>query len=206
MSSPISHSDEREPADLPDSITEDVELILGELLQAGRIQDGQLIVIGTSTSEVVGKKIGTAGAAKAAELIFAGVERARTRVRFFPVFQCCEHLNRALVVEKEALTLYPGLEAVGVVPVPGAGGSMASFAYRKFKEPVVVETIQAHAGIDIGETLIGMHLRRVAVPLRPSIRTIGQARVVMATTRPKLIGGPRAVYTLEQPNDSSACK
>ncbi|MFD0871869.1 Uncharacterized protein conserved in bacteria [Chlamydia abortus] len=186
-------------------ITEDVNLILRELLEAGHIQDGQLVVVGTSTSEVMGRRIGSAGAMGVAERIFEGVMKAREKVRFYPVFQCCEHLNRALVLEKEALASYPSLEPVSVIPVPKAGGSMAAYAYNHLNEPVVVETVQAHAGIDIGDTLIGMHLRKVAVPVRPSIRSVGQAHVVMAYTRPKLIGGARAVYTKQEPSNEGAC-
>jgi uncharacterized protein (TIGR01440 family) len=111
------------------------------------------------------------------------------------VWQCCEHLNRALVTER-VVAEAQGWSEVSAIPVPKAGGSMASFAYRQLKEPCLVESVQVHAGIDIGETMIGMHLRPVAVPLRPSIRSIGQARVNMAMTRPRLIGGARAVYTL----------
>jgi uncharacterized protein (TIGR01440 family) len=107
-------------------------------------------------------------------------------------------LNRALVVERQLLGRYPELGEVSVIPVRKAGGSMAAYAFRHLQDACVVESIQAHAGIDIGDTLIGMHLRRVAVPVRPTVRTIGQAHVTMAVTRPKLIGGARAVYTAEQ--------
>lgn len=179
-------------------ITEEVSTVVRELIEAGRIEDGQWIVIGTSTSEVMGQQIGSAGAIEVAERIFEGIRRARETVRFYPAFQCCEHLNRALVVEKVALAKYPALEPVSVIPVPKAGGSMAAYAFDHFSEPVVVEAIQAHAGIDIGDTLIGMHLRQVAVPVRPSIRSIGEAHVTMAYTRPKLIGGARAVYAGKQ--------
>lgn len=175
----------------------DVERVLEELVQAGRIQPGQIIVIGTSTSEVQGQHIGTAGAEEVARGIYEGVRRVRERVGFYPAFQCCEHLNRALVVEEELFTRYPLLEQVAVVPVRRAGGAMAAYAYRTLPQAVVVESIQAHAGIDIGGTLIGMHLKPVAVPMRPSIRQIGQASVQAAYTRPKLIGGSRAVYVLE---------
>jgi uncharacterized protein (TIGR01440 family) len=111
-------------------------------------------------------------------------------------------LNRALVVERELLGSYPLLEEVSVVPVRKAGGSMAAYAYRHMKDACVVETISAHAGLDIGDTLIGMHLRRVAVPARPSIRSIGHAHVNMAFTRPKLIGGERAVYSSEKAGET----
>nr|WP_042122916.1 TIGR01440 family protein [Paenibacillus senegalensis] len=184
---------------------DDVKLVLEELIRTAGISAGKLIVIGTSTSEVIGERIGTAGAAEAAERIFQGVEAARKLCRFFPAFQCCEHLNRALVLEREALSLYPDLEEVSVVPVPRAGGSMAAWAYLHLKDPVVVETIQAHAGLDIGETMIGMHLRKVAVPLRPSLRWIGHARVSMAYSRPKLIGGARAQYSKQEVVNNGNC-
>ena len=112
-------------------------------------------------------------------------------------FQCCEHLNRALVMERQQAEAY-GYEEVCVVPWPKAGGSCASAAYRMMKDPVVVERIQADAGLDIGNTMIGMHMKAVAVPVRLSVKTIGQAPLVCARTRPRLIGGPRAHYALDQ--------
>jgi len=181
-----------------DDISRDVATVVRELVQAGGIQRGQIVVIGTSTSEILGRHIGTYGNVDAARHIFDAVEQVRQEIGFYPAYQCCEHLNRALVVQRELLERYPMLETVSVVPVPKAGGSMAAYAYRRWNDACVVESIQAHAGIDIGETLIGMHLRRVAVPFRPSVRTIGHARVTAAFTRPKLIGGERAVYVLEQ--------
>ncbi|MGO4547556.1 TIGR01440 family protein [Paenibacillus sp. 2TAB23] len=180
-------------------IAQQVETIVRELAAAGNLGMSQLLVIGVSTSEVLGERIGTAGTVETAAQIFAGVEAARAELGFIPVYQCCEHLNRALVIDRAAADRY-GLEIVGAVPVPKAGGSMAAYAYRSLQEPCLVETVQAHAGIDIGDTFIGMHLKRVAVPVRPSIRSIGEAHVTMAVTRPKLIGGSRAVY--EQPADA----
>jgi uncharacterized protein (TIGR01440 family) len=179
-----------------------VETILTELVQAGNIEPGQIIVFGTSTSEVMGSHIGTAGSMQVAGQIYLGIERVRERVGFYPAFQCCEHLNRALLVEQDLLLRNPALEQVSAIPVPKAGGSMAAYVYTQLRQPVLVETIQAQAGLDIGGTLIGMHLRRVAVPFRPSIRVIGHAPVQAAYTRPKLIGGTRAVYTL---GDSGSC-
>jgi uncharacterized protein (TIGR01440 family) len=179
-----------------DSLADQVETILTELVEAGDIEAGQIIVFGTSTSEVMGSHIGTSGSTQVAERMFLGIERMRQRIGFYPAFQCCEHLNRALLVEKELLQHYPSLEQVSAIPVPKAGGAMAAYVYSQLKQPTLVETIQAHAGLDVGGTLIGMHLRRVAVPFRPSIRTIGHAPVQAAFTRPKLIGGIRAVYTL----------
>lgn len=182
-----------------------VESVLLELVQAGGLRQGQMVVIGTSTSEVLGYRIGTQGTERVAREIFEGVRRARTQAGFYPVFQCCEHLNRALVVEQEALAFYPLLEPVSVVPVPKAGGSMAAYAYRTFREPVVVESVKAHAGLDIGGTLIGMHLRPVAVPARPTVRMLGHAQLQMAYTRPKLIGGERAVYSLAARQEDGTC-
>ncbi|MCM3747609.1 TIGR01440 family protein [Paenibacillus pasadenensis] len=190
----------------PESISAGVESLILELAAGGRLLPGQLLVFGVSTSEVLGQRIGTSGSEGAAAAIFAGMQRARADIGFVPVFQCCEHLNRALVLERAAADRY-GLEPVHAVPVPGAGGSMASHAFRHLEEAILVESVQANAGIDIGETLIGMHLKRVAVPVRPTLRTIGEARVTMAFTRPKLIGGPRAVYELPgaQAADGGSC-
>jgi len=178
------------------SITDQVEALLNELVQSGGVRPGQIVVMGVSTSEVRGKRIGTSGAEDVARQIYAGVERVREKIGFHAVWQCCEHLNRALVTERD-LAEAQGWTEVSAVPVPTAGGSMASCAYRRMKDPCLVEAVQAHAGVDIGETMIGMHLRPVAVPLRPAIRMIGQARANLATTRPKLIGGARAVYVRE---------
>jgi len=180
-----------------------VEEIVRELAAAGGLSSGQLLVIGVSTSEVLGKRIGTSGTLEAAEQIYLGVEAARADIGFIPVYQCCEHLNRALVIEKQAAERY-GLEPVAAVPVPKAGGSMAAYAYQKLEQPCLVESIQAHAGIDIGDTFIGMHLKQVAVPVRPTVKAIGEAHVTMAYTRPKLIGGARAVYELLSDTASTA--
>lgn len=186
---------DREP-DL-EQITYDIYTITKEVAEAGGIRSGQLIVIGASTSEVLGSRIGTAGTSEVAAALFAGLQRFQEETGCYVAYQCCEHLNRALVLEREAAEKY-NLEIVNVVPVPKAGGAMAAWAYRHLDDGVIAEEIRAHAGVDIGETLIGMHLRRVAVPFRPSVRMIGAARVNAAFTRPKLIGGARAVYTLPQ--------
>lgn len=180
------------------TIADTVEKVLLELVEAGGIRKQQMIVIGTSTSEVLGYHIGTSGTVDVAREVFKGVQRAREAAGFYPVFQCCEHLNRALVAEEEVLERYPALEQVTVVPVPKAGGAMAAYAYRAFSKPVVLESVKAHGGLDIGGTLVGMHLKNVAVPVRPSIRALGHAHMQMAYSRPKLIGGERAVYRLEQ--------
>lgn len=179
-----------------------MEQIAREVAEAGNIRAGQLIVIGASTSEVVGRKIGTAGGTEAASAIYSGLKIIQQELGCHFVFQCCEHLNRALVMEREVAVRY-GLDEVSAVPIRKAGGAMAAYAYRQMREPCLVETVQAHAGIDIGETMIGMHLRRVAVPFRPSIRQLGEARVTAAYTRLKLIGGERAVYQAPQQGDES---
>ncbi|MFS0725816.1 TIGR01440 family protein [Paenibacillus sp. 1P07SE] len=178
------------------AITADTTATVRELAEAAGLRSGQLLVIGVSTSEVAGRRIGTSGTQEIAQAIYEGIEAVRRERGFYPVYQCCEHLNRALVLTREAAERYR-LEEVAAVPIPGAGGSMAAYSYRMLNDPVLVDAVQADAGIDIGDTLIGMHLRRVAVPLRPAIRSIGAAHVTMATTRPRLIGGARAVYTLD---------
>jgi uncharacterized protein (TIGR01440 family) len=178
-------------------ILEPVEDCLRELVEKAGITERHVVVIGTSTSEVIGKHIGTEGSLDVAKQIYDGISNVRNEIPFHVAFQCCEHLNRALVVERLSMELF-GWEEVSVVPIPGAGGSMASYAYQQLKDPCVVEHLSAHAGMDIGDTLIGMHLRHVAVPIRPTIRKIGEAHVTMAKTRPKLIGGFRAVYEIKK--------
>ena len=174
-------------------ISEQARAVALELIEKSGIDEGSLVVIGCSTSEVAGERIGSDGQTDIAEEIIKGM---------FPVFeergihvaaQCCEHLNRALVVEKEIAEKH-GFEQVCVVPHPHAGGSFGTAVYHTFKEPVMVEEIKADAGIDIGNTLIGMHLKRVAVPLRFTNRFIGKAEINGARTRPKYIGGERAFY------------
>jgi len=164
-----------------------------ELLQIAKLNPEQILVVGCSTSEVGGAGIGTFSSPELAEIVFAGIYQATTEANVYLAAQCCEHLNRALILE-EAATLKYGYEQVNVVPQPKAGGSFATAAYKNFKQPVAVEHIKAHAGMDIGDTLIGMHLKDVAVPVRISVKTIGEAHVACARTRAKFIGGERAVY------------
>ncbi|MFF2889907.1 TIGR01440 family protein [Paenibacillus sp. NPDC057967] len=183
----------KEPNEQQAAIAGQVETVVRELALAGKLGAGHLLIIGVSTSEVLGHRIGTSGAVETAAAVYAGVEAVRKQIPFVPVYQCCEHLNRALVIEEDE-AVQRGLDVVYAVPVPKAGGSMAAYAYGQFAKPCLVEQLTAHAGIDIGDTFIGMHLKRVAVPVRPSIKTIGEAHVTMAITRPKLIGGARAVY------------
>ena len=165
--------------------------VMEELGQKAKLQSGALVVVGCSTSEIIGSKIGTNSSPDTAKIVFEGLYDYAKEQGWQLAFQCCEHLNRAIVVERQAV---PFAETVNVVPQPKAGGSFATQAYQHFKEPVIVEEIKADAGLDIGSTLIGMHLKRVAVPLRLENRMIGEATVVAARTRPKFIGGARAVY------------
>lgn len=168
--------------------------VIMELAEKAKLKPGSLVVVGCSTSEIIGSKIGTNSSPDTAKTVFTALyDYARER-GFHLAFQCCEHLNRAIIVEREAV---PFAEAVNVVPQPKAGGSMATQAYAHFQDPIAVERIQADAGIDIGLTLIGMHLKSVAVPLRLQNNKIGEALVVAARTRPKFIGGVRAVYDEE---------
>ncbi len=164
-----------------------------ELLQTARAASGQLMVVGCSTSEVMGARIGSSGSSDVAQAILSGLMTVCAKFDVSLAVQCCEHLNRALVVQRPVAETYR-LEPVMVVPVPKAGGAFAAMAMSSFKCPVVVEHIQAHVGLDIGNTLIGMHLKAVAVPVRLQQKNIGQAFLTAALTRPKLIGGPRSVY------------
>ncbi|WP_339283269.1 TIGR01440 family protein [Oceanobacillus sp. FSL K6-3682] len=174
-------------------IIKDLKLVIEEWLALDCLREDEIVVIGCSTSEVAGEPIGTSGSSEIAKTIYEQMTKLQKQTGVHLAFQCCEHLNRSLVVERQTAVQY-GLEEVAVVPVPKAGGSMASYAYQQMENPAVVENISAHAGIDIGETMIGMHLKPVAVPLKLKQRTIGHARVRAARTRPKLIGGHRAFY------------
>lgn len=180
---------------------EGLSIILNDFKQQVSLRKGQLFVVGCSTSEVIGEKIGTAGAKEVAEIIYDELQKLQAETGIELAFQCCEHLNRALVVER-ATALKRNDEIVSVIPVPKAGGSMASYAFQQMNDPVVVEFIRADHGIDIGDTFIGMHLKHVAVPVRCSKNKVGHAHVTLATTRPKLIGGARAVYERTERTES----
>lgn len=173
------------------TLYEQAYLTIEEIACKAGLKQGSILVIGCSTSEIVGSKIGTNSAPEVAAEVFGAFYDYAKEHGIYLAVQCCEHLNRAIVTERAAAT---GLEAVNVVPQPKAGGSMATKAYAAFKDPVVVEEIKADAGIDIGLTLIGMHLKKVAVPVRLEHNRIGDALVIAARTRPKFIGGARAVY------------
>lgn len=164
-----------------------------ELIEEAKPSKGQIIVIGCSTSEIVGEIIGKNSVPEAAKSVMDAMLPIINDSGLFLAAQCCEHLNRALVIEREAAEKY-GYEIVAAVPKPKAGGSFATAAFEAFADPVLVEHVKASAGLDIGCTLIGMHLRDVAVPLRLKANRIGEAMVVAARTRPKYIGGARAQY------------
>lgn len=166
-----------------------------ELLAAAHLKPGSIVVIGCSSSEIVGEHIGHGSSLQAAQAVFNGLYPVFRDAGVFVAAQCCEHLNRAIVLEAEALP--PNTEIVNVVPQPKAGGSFATTCWENFSHPVAVEEIKADAGLDIGDTLIGMHLKRVAVPVRLTLNRIGQANLVCARTRAKFIGGARAAYAPE---------
>jgi len=174
-------------------VNQHMRYLITEWKEKDILQKDDTIVIGCSTSEVIGKEIGTSSTKDVANIIFEQISELAKASDTHLAFQCCEHLNRALVVERKTL-IQKRLTEVSVIPTPEAGGAMAAKAYEKFNDAVVVETIQAEAGLDIGQTLIGMHLRPVVVPVRFRQNKIHHALITGATTRPKLIGGRRASY------------
>ncbi len=176
-----------------EKIKQDAKQAIEELIEVSGISEGEILVVGCSSSEIAGGTIGHDSSLQSAEAVFEAIYPILKEKGIFLAAQCCEHLNRAIIIEKEAAEKY-GYEIVSVIPQPKAGGSFATTAYKNFENPVAVEEIKAHAGLDIGLTLIGMHLKRVAVPVRLSIDKIGQAHITAARTRPKFIGGVRAVY------------
>lgn len=174
-----------------EEIKEQAGQAVRELCEIAGLQKGSIFVVGCSTSEVCGDKIGTNSNVEAADALVQGVYEVLQEKGIYLAAQCCEHLNRAIVVEREAV---PFLEIVNVIPQPKAGGSFATKTYEILKNPVIVEEIKADAGIDIGATLIGMHIKKVAVPVRLQNHIIGSAQVTAARSRAKFIGGERAVY------------
>ncbi len=176
-----------------ENIKKQAEQAINELLEVAQLKKGDILVIGCSSSEIVGGTIGKNSSIDAAKAVFEGVYPILNKNGIYLAAQCCEHLNRALIIEEEAADKY-GYEIVSVVPQIKAGGSFATTAYANFKKPVAVEYIKAKAGLDIGGTLIGMHLKSVAVPVKLSINKIGEAILLSARTRPKYIGGERAKY------------
>ena len=176
-----------------EEITAQARTAVTELLEQAKLKPGALMVIGCSSSEMVGQRIGKGSSMEAAQAAFVGIYPALREQGIQLAVQCCEHLNRALIMERTTAEAR-GYEIVNVMPQPKAGGSFAVTAWNTFADPVAVEAIRADAGMDIGGTLIGMHLRSVAVPVRTSLKQIGEAIVLCARTRPKYIGGPRAIY------------
>ena len=179
-----------------ETIRQEARAVAEELITTAQMKPGQILVVGCSSSEIHNSKLGTDSSQEIGQAVFEALCACTKEHGLYLAAQCCEHLNRAIIIEREAAEKY-GWEEVCVVPRPHAGGSWATTCWKKFREPVAVEEIRAHAGIDIGGTLIGMHLKRVAVPVRLSLSKIGEANILCARTRPKLIGGERAKYTEE---------
>ena len=179
---------------MQDSIYQQTKAVIEELGKKAELKPGNIVVVGCSTSEVLGSKIGTNSNPETAKEIFEALHDYAKSSGVYLAVQCCEHLNRAIIIESAAV---PNAEIVNVVPQPKAGGSLATQAYAGFADPIAVEEIKADAGIDIGLTLIGMHLKKVAVPVRLENNRIGEAMIVAARTRPKFIGGARAIYDQE---------
>lgn len=164
-----------------------------ELIEIAKLKKGDVLVVGCSTSEIIGSKIGTDSVPEVADAVVGAIMNVLEEKGVYLAAQCCEHLNRAIIIESE-LAEKKGIDAVNVVPQPKAGGSFATAAYKAFKSPCAVERIKADAGLDIGQTLIGMHLKEVAVPVRLETKFVGEAMLTAARVRPKFIGGSRAVY------------
>ena len=174
-----------------DLLKEEASSAVKELVEAAGLKKGQIFVTGCSTSEICGDMIGSNSSLDVALAVFNGIYETLNEYGIYLAAQCCEHLNRAIIIEREAAS---GNEIVSVVPQPKAGGSFATCAYYSFKDPVVLESVKADAGIDIGGVLIGMQLKHVAVPVRLKNDHIGSAKMLAARTRPKSIGGIRAIY------------
>lgn len=174
-------------------ITEQTKAAVLELLSKAKAEKGDIFVVGCSSSEVQGEKIGSHSSIDVADAIFKGIYPAVKEAGLYLAAQCCEHLNRAIIIEKEAALKY-GYRSVNVMPQAKAGGSFSTICYERFKDAVAIENVKATVGLDIGLTMIGMHMHSVAVPVRLEIKKIGEANIVAARVRPKFIGGSRAVY------------
>ncbi len=177
-------------------IQQQAQAALSELIDKAGLEEGELLVIGCSSSEIVGEHIGKGSSVEAARAVLDGIWPLLQEKGIPLAAQCCEHLNRCLILEAETARAL-GYEVVNVRPQPKAGGSFATAVWERMEKPVAVEHVKAKAGMDIGSTLIGMHLKEVAVPLRLSIKKIGSASLVCARTRPRFIGGERAAYVEE---------
>ncbi|WP_436855808.1 TIGR01440 family protein [Staphylococcus caeli] len=172
---------------------EELNLLLNELKAKDFFKENELCVIGCSTSEVIGERIGSVGSMEVAQEIYEALRAIEDETGVSFAFQGCEHINRAVTIEKTQFNPLT-MEEVTVVPDIHAGGSLATYAYQHMRDPIVVEYISVPKGIDIGQTLIGMHIKHVAIPERTSVKQIGEAIVTIASSRPKKIGGERAKY------------
>lgn len=172
-------------------INEQAQRATEELCEKAKLKKGQILIVGCSSSEIAGHSLGSFSSPEIGKAVFEGITSVLKDKGIYLAAQCCEHLNRAIIIEGEAVK---GCETVNVLPIVKAGGSFATAAYNAFTDPVAVEQIQADAGLDIGGTLIGMHLKRVAVPMRLNVKQIGEAPLNAARTRPKYIGGERTLY------------
>lgn len=179
-----------------EEITKQAHDAVVELIDVAALKAGDLLVVGCSSSEVVGERIGKGSSMEAAQAVFAGIYPVLKERGIYLAAQCCEHLNRALILETAAAEKF-GYEIVNVQPWAHAGGSFATTVWENLDAPAAVEHIRARAGMDIGDTLIGMHLKEVAVPVRLGVKKIGMASLVCARTRPRFIGGERAHYQEE---------
>ena len=181
-----------------EGLRRDAEMVIAEICEKAKLKEGMLFVVGCSSSEMTGHLMGTASSREAAETVYEVIAKALAERGVSLAVQCCEHLNRALVVSRETMERY-GLEQVNVIPQYHAGGAFAVTHYQNLPDPVVVESIQARAdaGMDIGGVLVGMHIHPVVVPLHLEHRSIGQAIIIAARHRPKYVGGERAVYDAE---------
>lgn len=191
MNYSVFHTDDRA---FLEEIKKEAEKAASELVEKARLKKGNIAVVGCSTSEILGDDLGGHSTPEIAQAVFDGINSVFKPLGIYIAAQCCEHLNRAIIIEREAV---PFAQIVNAVPQPKAGSSFAAAAYKSFKNPVAVEEIKADGGLDFGGTLIGMHLKAVAVPVRLKQRNIGKAIVLAARVRPKFIGGERAVYDEE---------
>ena len=176
---------------MKEKLIKQAKAVILELYEKAKLKKGDVLVVGCSTSEIVGSKIGTNSNPDTAKTVFEALYEYAKEQNINLAFQCCEHLNRAIIISKAAV---PGAEEVNVVPQPKAGGSFATALYKNTPDAIALEEIKADAGLDIGFTLIGMHIKKVAVPVRLENNKIGKATVLAARSRPKFIGGVRAVY------------
>ncbi|MDO5717432.1 MAG: TIGR01440 family protein [Tissierellia bacterium] len=169
------------------------EEAIKELVEIAEMRENDIFVIGASTSEIQGSRIGKNSNIEIGEAVIETALSVLRPMGIYLAVQGCEHINRALVIEREAAERY-GFEEVTVKPALHAGGACSLSAYKMANDPVMIEHIVAKAGLDIGDTSIGMHIKFVQIPVRLKVKEIGQAHISALKSRPKLIGGPRADY------------